>query len=69
MPVYTNVVTYSTPRAAGPKLNLCKKHDAEERTRYTERGEPFAQVSHGWHRGTCDECAAERGTDAAGGAS
>jgi hypothetical protein len=68
MPIYTDVVTYSATNGFA-KLSLCARHNADERTRYTEQGHPFANVYHGWHRGTCDECKAEVEAVKGGGAS
>jgi hypothetical protein len=55
----TYVVTYSALNTFA-KLSLCDKHAADGRTRYTAHGQPYVNVSMGRHRGTCDECEAER---------
>lgn len=60
-----DVVTYQT--SSGAEINICPRHEREltERREWPKdaRGEEYATVSHGLHRGRCGYCDAETSRD------
>lgn len=57
----TTVVTWQSP--AGATYSLCPRHDAQRAAAHDwprdAEGQEYCSVSHGVHRGYCDDCEEE----------